>query len=83
MTPSFVRFSLGACLLYTVLSPPTGHAQQGEQQQAGPCSAPEYRQFDFWLGTWNVETKDGKTAGTNHITQILNGCALREEWTGA
>ena len=83
MTQSFVRSSLGACLLCAVLSPTTGHAQQDEQQQAAPCSAPEYRQFDFWLGSWTVETPDGKTAGTNSITQILGGCVLREEWTGA
>ena len=26
---------------------------------------------------------NGKTAGTNRIEPILNGCALRESWTGA
>jgi len=49
---------------------------------AKPCTAPAYRQFDFWLGDWNVTTPDGKAAGHNRITQILGGCALREEWTG-
>ncbi|MFY9552801.1 MAG: hypothetical protein WAU32_16760 [Thermoanaerobaculia bacterium] len=48
-----------------------------------PCSSPEHRQFDFWLGEWHVTTPDGKTAGTNRITPILGGCALREEWAGA
>ena len=48
-----------------------------------PCSAPENRQFDFWLGEWDVTTPDGKLAGTNRITRILSGCALREEWSGA
>ena len=78
-----VRRSFAIAMCAAVLSTVVGHAQQDEQQQAPPCSAPEYRQFDFWLGTWNVETPDRKTAGTNQITQILNGCALREEWTGA
>ena len=46
-----------------------------------PCSSPEYRQFDFWLGDWDV-TEAGKPAGTNRITAILGGCAVREEWKG-
>ena len=48
-----------------------------------PCAAPEYRQFDFWLGEWSVTDPGGKAAGVNRITRILGGCALREEWTGA
>jgi hypothetical protein len=47
-----------------------------------PCTAPAYRQFDFWLGDWGVTNPAGKAAGTNRITRILGGCALREEWTG-
>ncbi len=48
-----------------------------------PCTSPEYRQFDFWVGDWDVTTPNGKGAGTNRITPILGGCALREEWKGA
>ena len=47
-----------------------------------PCSSAEYRQFDFWLGEWDVAEK-GKPAGVNRITAILGGCAVREEWKGA
>jgi hypothetical protein len=48
-----------------------------------PCAAPEHRQFDFWLGDWEVTTPDGKIAGHNRISLILGGCVLREEWTSA
>ena len=48
-----------------------------------PCATPQHRQFDFWLGDWDVTKPDGKAAGHNRITVILGGCALREEWTGA
>jgi len=48
-----------------------------------PCAAPQHRQFDFWIGEWDVRTPDGKTAGTNRITGILGGCGLQENWTGA
>ncbi len=47
-----------------------------------PCSAAPYRQFDFWLGSWDV-TEKGKMAGTNRIERILGGCALHESWHGA
>lgn len=46
------------------------------------CTAPEYRQFDFWLGDWDVEA-NGKPAGRNRIEAVLGGCALIERWEGA
>src|ERR1700761_4900035 len=50
---------------------------------AVPCSAPEYRQFDFWLGDWDVTNPAGKVAGHNHVTKEYGGCVLQEHWTGA
>jgi len=49
---------------------------------SGPCDRPECRQFDFWLGEWDVTTPDGKPAGTNRIESILGGCVLLENWKG-
>lgn len=46
------------------------------------CSAPEFRQFDFWLGDWDVKLPNGKVAGTNSIKSILDGCVLQESWKG-
>jgi hypothetical protein len=51
--------------------------------QRAPCSAPEHRQFDFWIGHWDVFMPDGKKAGENRIEAIEGGCALLEQWTGA
>ncbi len=56
-------------------------AQEGASPQ--PCTADEYSQFDFWVGTWEVKTPDGGVAGTNSITKTFGGCVLREEWVGA
>ena len=51
--------------------------------QDGPPGTPEEgRQFDFWIGEWEV-TADGKAAGTNLIVPLLDGRALRETWRGA
>ncbi len=51
---------------------------------AHPCeTSPQSRQFDFWVGSWEVRTPDGQLAGTNQIQRILAGCALLENWKGA
>ncbi|MCI0407465.1 MAG: hypothetical protein L0191_02685 [Acidobacteria bacterium] len=57
-------------------------AWQAAPAAPAPCAGAEYRQFDFWLGEWEVES-GGKRAGTNRITRIQGGCALLEDWTGA
>jgi hypothetical protein len=46
-----------------------------------PCTSPESRQFDFWIGDWDVFSPDGKQAGTNKITAVY-GCVLHESWKG-
>ncbi|GAB3345177.1 hypothetical protein [Lysobacter tyrosinilyticus] len=46
------------------------------------CEAAEYRQFDFWLGEWNVFGEDGQLLGTNRIERSDNGCWLVEHWSG-
>jgi len=54
-----------------------------EAQQGAPCSAPEHRQFDFWIGDWEVTGARGQQAGTNRIERVLGGCVLYESWTSA
>ena len=48
-----------------------------------PCAAPVFRQFDFWIGTWDVVGPTGKFAGTNRIESADGGCALAESWSSA
>lgn len=50
---------------------------------APPCSGPEYRQFDFWLGKWDVFNPAGQKIGTNSITSTNGGCVLFEDWRDA
>jgi hypothetical protein len=52
-------------------------------QNQPACSGAEYRQFDFWVGDWEVFDEDGALQGTNRIEPILDGCALEESWVGA
>lgn len=45
-----------------------------------PCSAPEFRQFDFWLGRWTAYSEDGKKQGTNHLQRVFGDCGIQENW---
>lgn len=47
------------------------------------CRAAPYRQFDFWLGSWDVYAPGGAQIGTNVVVSDLDGCAVEENWTGA
>ncbi len=48
---------------------------------APACSAPEYRQFDFWLGDWDVfDAGAAKPSMRIRVEKILDGCALRESY---
>lgn len=57
-------------------------AAQAPAPAPRPCTAPEYRQFDFWLGDWNVEApaNPGRTS-RNRITSANGGCTLLEQYT--
>jgi hypothetical protein len=47
------------------------------------CADAEYRQFDFWVGDWDVLGTNGKRVGTNRIEKQFGGCVLQEHWIGA
>lgn len=51
---------------------------------ASKCDSAQARQFDFWVGDWDLTFQDeGKTATShNRISKILDGCALLEEFSG-
>ncbi len=56
-------------------------APAGAQQQQSPCAGEQHRQFDFWVGDWDVTNlANGQTAGHNVITSILGGCVLHESY---
>ena len=56
------------------------HVAIAEPAAPVPCSAPEYRQFDFWLGKCTAYSSDGKKQGTNHIHRVTDNCAIQENW---
>ena len=75
------RCFLLSILALAVLGPAATFAQDANPPPS--CDSEPYRQFDFWVGEWEVKTADDKVAGTNRIEKILNGCVLLENWEGA
>jgi hypothetical protein len=53
-----------------------------QEAKPAPCTAPEHRQFDFWLGGWDVRDASGKPVGRNEITSLHKGCVVFESWRG-
>lgn len=55
------------------------------QQPAPPaCASAEFHAFDFWLGDWAVSNAaTGAASGENLIASVHDGCAVREQWSGA
>jgi uncharacterized protein DUF1579 len=55
--------------------------------QPNPCADPQQKQFDFWIGEWNLTwpgDKPGEVGhGTNSIKRILDGCVVQESFSGA
>lgn len=47
-----------------------------------PAPPPEARQFDFWVGEWEVFGPKGKKQGDSRIESISGGWGLLENWTG-
>lgn len=73
-----------ATTLITASAITTGFAQNSPPAAAAPkppaCIAPEHRQFDFWLGEWEVRGPAGKLVGVNRITSLHKGCVPFEDY---
>jgi tetratricopeptide (TPR) repeat protein len=49
-------------------------------QNAHPCDGPEFRNFDFWVGEWDV-TATGSAVASSSIQKILNDCVILENYS--
>jgi tetratricopeptide (TPR) repeat protein len=50
------------------------------QEKLKSCNAPEYHQFDFWLGSWEVHNPQGQRVGHNDVVRTINECIIQENW---
>lgn len=89
MRPALTLFSsaplrrLIAALALAGVSLAPAAAESTQASASGPCASAPYRDFDFWLGNWDVTDAKGQPAGTNVITAEEYGCLLVERWTSA
>jgi hypothetical protein len=77
MRVRFIRVLLTASALMLIAFSVTA-----QQQQQPACAQAEARQFDFWVGEWEVHA-NGKVAGHNRISRIHGDCTVFEEYTAA
>lgn len=99
-------FSLTLLVAFCAMAPWASPSEQPDSELAragggatpgiskAACEAAEHRQFDFWVGQWNVQnfqkrpdapedTKLYETGtATADIQPILDGCAVVEHWEG-
>jgi hypothetical protein len=46
-----------------------------------PCSGPEFDQFDFWVGDWDVYPNGAnQLLAHSKIEKLYSNCAVRENW---
>ena len=50
-------------------------------QVAAKCDAPQYRQFDFWVGEWQVSNEQNSNVSQSKTSLINDGCGIFEEYT--
>lgn len=59
-------------------------AQTFAQPAKLPCEGAEFRQFDFWVGEWDVyPTGKPDQVATSLIEKLHGGCVIRENWRPA
>lgn len=61
------------------MAPPTA-AGPVASEIADACTAEQFRQFDFWLGHWDVNEPGKDPVASNHILRVAGGCALLEAY---
>jgi hypothetical protein len=63
---------------------PATQASPAPAPQTPPrCDTPEHRQFDFWVGEWDVVPKNAKANNkpSSSIQRILADCVIYENYT--
>lgn len=84
MVPSLV-------LLVAMMAPTQTTPPASPPSKPFDCTAPEHRQFDFWVGEWDVVTNPdtrpanaspppGRKPASNVIEKSHTGCVIVENW---
>jgi len=56
-------------------------ALQAATPASPACDTPDHKQFDFWVGNWDVyRTDTDQLVAHSLIEKLYGGCAVRESW---
>ncbi len=84
MMPVKPLIRVGCAALFGSLIVVTSIAAQTQTPPKVCMDEPAFRQFDFWVGEWDVyNNANGNLAGRNRIESRENGCVLVENWTSS
>jgi len=79
-----ISFCLVLVLPLSALAETTVDSNAAEETRPSPCEQDErFREFDFWIGEWDVHDGKGTLVGENSITSEEGGCVMVENWQGA
>ena len=73
---------LAAIVLFALaITGPSAAQQETETEKQRPCTSPEAREFDFWVGEWDLSwDENGK--GKNTVQLVLSDCVVHEQFDG-
>ena len=78
-----IKFLVLGLLPFWAFAQTAGDAAADGQSSASPCQTDAgFREFDFWVGEWDVRDGKGTLQGRNSITRKEKGCVLVEQWQG-
>jgi hypothetical protein len=64
-----------------VAAPANAQTAPAPAGSAPGCASAQHRQFDFWVGRWDVyPTGKDKQVARSHIENLYGGCVIRENW---
>jgi hypothetical protein len=73
------RSIAAALVVAATLGANAGRSDARAPLRAAPCTAPEYHQFDFFIGEWDVyDVGANVVKARNSVARMLDGCAIRE-----
>jgi hypothetical protein len=76
-----MRRALSLAILLPLVTTCVADAQQ---PRPDACASAQHREFDFWVGEWEVTDSAGRTVyGTNHVNREEASCLVHENWTGS
>jgi len=78
-----VLLALGLCPLLAFASDPAPATPPAAPKPGAACVAGHFREFDFWVGQWDVYGPKGKLVGHSRIEKILGDCVIAEHWQGS